>query len=320
MEPTQLISDDLLNSSQLEHHGVKGMKWGVWNAETRAKYIGGSGRKLSKGVKQRSSSASDAVARFAKKKLSELKSSHDEKKKAKADERAAKKQNKQDIIQQRKDLGMSKAQYNKLRETTLKSHDPKVVARGMHTLTDMELDEKLNRLKKEDQIARLSSEQQTRKHQEHKARSEAIKANPVYTIGMNVAGRAIKNISKGLVDIDSDKKTKKKKNVENGAEKTESANKSPKANAGNESASAQQKSGTGSSAKSYVDSDRVRKVVRESAVRNEQVSSDTVRSAATRGERLITDGKLRAEIIDVTPVSYSSERQEKRKALPAGKE
>lgn len=316
MEPNQLISDDLLNSSQLAHHGVKGMKWGVWNAETRAKYIGGSGRKLSKGVKQRSSSASDAVARFAKKKLSELKSSHDEKKKAKADERAAKKKNKQDIVQQRKDLGMSKAQYNKLRETTLKSHDPKVVARGMHTLTDMELDAKLNRLKKEDQIARLSSEQQTRKHQEHKARSEAIKANPIYTIGMNVAGRAIKNISKGLVDIDSDKKTKKK-NVDNGTEKTESANKKPKANAGNESASAQQKSGTGSSAKSYVDSDRVRKVVRESAVRNEQVSSDTVRSAATRGERLITDGKLRAEIIDVTPVSYSSEREERRKLLSA---
>ena len=28
-------------SKALAHHGVKGMKWGVWNAETRARYYGG---------------------------------------------------------------------------------------------------------------------------------------------------------------------------------------------------------------------------------------------------------------------------------------
>ena len=35
MDPKTLISDDLLNSPVIEHHGTKGMKWGVWNAETR---------------------------------------------------------------------------------------------------------------------------------------------------------------------------------------------------------------------------------------------------------------------------------------------
>lgn len=31
----------------LMHHGVKGMKWGVWNDETKARYSGGSGKQFS---------------------------------------------------------------------------------------------------------------------------------------------------------------------------------------------------------------------------------------------------------------------------------
>ena len=27
--------------NELFHHGVKGMKWGVWNEQTRARYSGG---------------------------------------------------------------------------------------------------------------------------------------------------------------------------------------------------------------------------------------------------------------------------------------
>ena len=300
MEPSKLISDDLLNSTPLEHHGTKGMKWGVWNAETRAKYLGGAARKIS--------SAKTAVAKSAAKKVSEMKSSHSAKKAAKAEEKAAKKQSKADVAEQRKELGMSRARYNQLRETTLKSHDPKVVAKGMHTLTDMELDKKLDRLKKEDQIARLSSEQATRKHQEHKARSEAIKANPLYSVGMNVAGRAIKNVTKGVVDP-----TPGKENKSGGNDKKNTGEKEKKT--GNEKPKEKKTSN-----EKYVDKDRVRKVVKESAVWKDQPASDRAKSAATRGERLISDGKLRAEIIDVQPVSYSSERQEKRKALPAGKE
>ena len=300
MEPSKLISDDLLNSTPLEHHGTKGMKWGVWNAETRDKYLVGAARKIS--------SAKTALSKSAAKKVSEMKSSHSAKKTARAEEKAAKKQNKADVAEQRKELGMSRARYNQLRETTLQSHDPKVVAKGMHTLTDMELDKKLDRLKKEDQIARLSSEQATRKHQEHKARSEAIKANPLYSIGMNVAGRAIKKATKGAVDP-----TPGKENNSGGNDKKNAGEKEKKT--GNEKSSQKKTSN-----EKYVDKDRVRKVVKDSAVWKDQPASDRAKSAATRGERLISDGKLRAEIIDVQPVSYSSERQEKRKALPAGKE
>lgn len=38
-------------SEYLAHHGVKGMKWGVWNAETRAKY-GRVGSSRKKGLNQ----------------------------------------------------------------------------------------------------------------------------------------------------------------------------------------------------------------------------------------------------------------------------
>ena len=31
-----------MSKNELYHHGVKGMKWGVWNEETRARYEGGS--------------------------------------------------------------------------------------------------------------------------------------------------------------------------------------------------------------------------------------------------------------------------------------
>ena len=183
MEPTLLISDDFLNSTSLEHYGVKGMKWGKWNDETRAKYMGGKGRTISAKVKELGDSGKSAVKAFADKKVSEVKAS-----------REAKKENRKQIKQQRKELGMSRAKFDKLRDTTLKSHDPRVVERGMQTLTDMELDEKLNRLRKEEQISRMASDKATRKHNENKARSEAIKANPIYSVGMNVAGRAIKKV------------------------------------------------------------------------------------------------------------------------------
>lgn len=36
-----LVTFDDGSSAYLEHHGTKGMKWGVWNEETRSKYQGG---------------------------------------------------------------------------------------------------------------------------------------------------------------------------------------------------------------------------------------------------------------------------------------
>ena len=39
--------------SYLAHHGVKGMQWGVWNDETRRKYLGSHRKTLPKGTKLR---------------------------------------------------------------------------------------------------------------------------------------------------------------------------------------------------------------------------------------------------------------------------
>lgn len=288
-----MISDDLLNSTPLEHHGTKGMKWGVWNAETRAKYLGG-------------------VKRFAGKKVSEAKEARE----AKQKEKAAKKQAREDVKAQRKELGMTRAKYNELRETTLKSHDPKVVAKGMQTLTDAELDQKLERLRKEDQITKMYLEQSTRKHQEHKARNEAIKANPLYDVGM----KALKKASKGL--IDDSKKDKKKKGDESNEDQVQNDVQKSEKKQDNEQAVANQFVKREPAPYSTTSYEKVRKVVKESPVTTEYVSSSAAKSAATRGERLLSDGTVKAQVldvIDVNPVSASSARSEARKALPSGR-
>ena len=46
-------------SEVLAHHGVKGMKWGVWNAETRARYAGTSSVKLASAGGAASAGSSD---------------------------------------------------------------------------------------------------------------------------------------------------------------------------------------------------------------------------------------------------------------------
>ena len=285
-----MISDDLLNSTPLEHHGIKGMKWGVWNAETRAKYLGG-------------------VKKFTKKKVSEAKEAHEAKQKERTEAKAAKKQAREDVKAQRKELGLTRAKYNELRETTLRSHDPKVVAKGMQTLTDAELDQKLERLKKEDQITKMYLDQTTRKHQEHKARNEAIKANPLYDIGM----KALKKATKGL--IDDSKKDKKKKDDESNENQVQNESRVQ-----NASPKKQKKQSKGT------ESNRGRGVgvrgMKWKVVENEYVSSSAAKSAATRGERLLSDGTIKAqvlEVIDVNPVSTSSARSEARKALPSGR-
>lgn len=303
MEPNQLINDDLLSSEAIAHHGVKGMKWGVWNAETRAKYLGGLGRKLSSGVKKRAESAKVTVSAFANKKVSDLKASHEAKKTAKVEQREAEKANREEAARQRKELGMPALKYNQLRETTLASHDPAVIAKGMHTLTDAELDKKLDRLKKEDQVSKIATDRATRKHQEHKARSEAIQANPVYKIGAKAVGNALKKMSKGLVDINAANNNKNN----NGSDKAEDkkSEESPK----------QVKT---VKVKKKTTSSRV-KDASWKAVENERINSAKASSAAARGQRLLTDGTIRAEIIDVQTVPSNSEKQN-RKVSSSGKE
>lgn len=177
----------------LSHYGVKGMKWGVWNAETRAKYAGGIGRasntmkaKLSSAggsITKGSRAAAKMVGRKASSLASSAKASTTKKIEAKKAAKAEKIANRKDIAQQRKELGMTRKQYDRLRERTLKSHDPRVVEKGMRTLTDEELNKKLIRLQTEEKISRMSTDLASRKAQAAAARNDAISRNPLVKMG-----------------------------------------------------------------------------------------------------------------------------------------
>jgi len=128
----------------LLHYGVKGMRWGVWNAETSARYSGGTGsNRFSKGddsqgvgsrlIKRATDSVSTRLA------------------------------TRRAVSIRRKELGIksrkARKAFDKLREETLASTDPEVVAKGMRTLTDSELGEKIARMEKESAVTKLANEQ-----------------------------------------------------------------------------------------------------------------------------------------------------------------
>ena len=171
MEHNKMISDAVVGEDYLEHYGVKGMKWGVWNAETRARYSH---------VAKRGLKASGQAAIRGAKAVKAATKNHMAVNKVK---RAAKRQRAHDRRKQRRELGMDPYKYAKLRNRTLKSHDPEVVMRGMHTLTDEELETKINRLQREDVVAKLAANRARERHQVNQARNQALAANPVYKFG-----------------------------------------------------------------------------------------------------------------------------------------
>lgn len=186
MEYNKMISDAVVGEDYLEHYGVKGMHWGVWNAETAARYSH---------VAKRGLKASGQAAVRGAKAVKKAVGNHMAVKKV---ERAAKKQRAHDRAKQRRELGMDPYKYAKLRNRTLKSHDPEVVMRGMHTLTDDELEEKIKRLQREDVVAKLASSRAQDRHRVNQARSQAISANPAYRLGeayvKKVGDRALNSI------------------------------------------------------------------------------------------------------------------------------
>lgn len=128
----------------LLHYGRKGMKWGVWNAETAARYAGGTGRKrVSKG------DDSDGIGSILIKRAANSVSTRLAKRRA--------------VSIRREELGIksrkARKAFDKLREETLASTDPEVVAKGMRTLTDSELGEKIARMEKESAVMKLANEQ-----------------------------------------------------------------------------------------------------------------------------------------------------------------
>lgn len=197
--------DMKLSDAYLEHHGVKGMKWGVWNAATRAKYLGG--KIASVGAKSASvlGSAVGAVGRKAGNSASALgerikarigsakaKSAQkkEEKKQAKIEAKEFKRQQKEELELHRKEIGMSKSAYNKLREQTLKSHDPEVVAKGMHTLTDAELETKLSRLDKESKINKWAYAEAEQREKVIQAKFKTITDSPVYKLTSDAVSKS----------------------------------------------------------------------------------------------------------------------------------
>ena len=197
---------------------------------------------------------------------------------------------------------MTRSKYEKLREQTLKSHDPTVVAKGMHTLTDKELDAKITRLQKEETISKLSTSKETRKHNERKARSEAIQANPVYKIGKQILDKKInylldQKIGDGASKVVNDAKNEVKKVANQG---TQASAKQSSGASTNSSTSSSQK------ATSYTYPSGGIKIPKQltGAVTSTKVNSSSAKSAAKKGKEYIDD-----DIIDVTPIDDSRARK-----------
>lgn len=210
----QNFAESMNDQNAIEHHGIKGMRWGVRNTETLRKY--GLLKGASKGrdavkktanaiaislkaaggtVKKASAATVASVKKTASAKASAVKNVAAKKVQAEADKRVKKKEAAKQEAEYRKELGMSKRQFEKLREKTLKSHDPSVIAKGMHTLTDAELKAKIQRLETEGKVAKMATVQKQDRAATRKAQFEAIKSSPVY----DIINAPLKNAAQALI-------------------------------------------------------------------------------------------------------------------------
>lgn len=219
------FSDD--RSEWLEHHGVKGQKWGVRNKDTLRKYAGPVGRsvkgKLDKFNKNRPHPLSNVKNELAKRSAA----------------------NKQSGDMAKAYAGgkyMHPKKYKAFMETraqTLRAHDPELVAKGMHTLTDSELKDKISRLEQEKKIRDLADAKQKaatdravaienykKAQKEAKASGIGMKLlTTTYNSTVNYAGKkAVDTVFKSLgVDDKDSGKDKKNNNGSSGSEPSKSS-------------------------------------------------------------------------------------------------
>ena len=181
----------------LAHYGVKGMRWGV----------------IHKRVKKAISSGASRVSKVLEKKRAKHKKLKKEKAKLKKQRAEANKKSKE----QNKELarangystdpaGMKK--FNDVRRTTLTSHDPATIAKGMHTLTDSELKSKIDRMKLESEVMNIvedrdkkANESATRAANLAKARNEAESSS--------IRGQVIKTSATSIITNAGKKATDK---------------------------------------------------------------------------------------------------------------
>lgn len=190
-----------MQNEYLAHYGVPGMKWGVRNAETLARYARDAGGRMRKKM------ASVAGEAFQNLKV--------------------KRANRKEAKRLAKEAGTSRKarrEFVKLRKETLRAHDPDKVAKGMHTLTDMELDTKIKRLEAEEKVRKLAktkkdnaidtaTKQENYKKAKKERRNSGFAASVAKDIGKYAATQGI-NVGRDLLrrNLGLDIKDESKKN------------------------------------------------------------------------------------------------------------
>lgn len=194
------------NEDFVSHAGVKGMHWGVWNEETRRKRMGGTrhrtvknagsnvGRKLGpyasraarlagnvgRGVGKAASVAGKGTAKLAKKvgtaAAQKTKAAVKDFYNAQMEKRQQRKTTNELMDAQGIDSKRKREAFEKLRKQTLRSHDPAVVEKGVHTLTDSELSAKIKRLEAEQKVKGIAKKERDDRADSMKRLEEARKA------------------------------------------------------------------------------------------------------------------------------------------------
>ena len=175
-----------MQNEYLAHYGVPGMKWGVRNAETLARYARDAGGRMRKKM---ASAAGEAFQNLK-----------------------VKRANRKEAKRLAKEAGTSRKarrEFIKLRKETLRAHDPDKVAKGMHTLTDMELDTKIKRLEAEEKVRKLAktkkdnaidtaTKQENYKKAKKERRNSGFAASVAKDIGKYAATQGI-NVGRDLL-------------------------------------------------------------------------------------------------------------------------